>query len=210
MFSLRPLLSVAGLSLSLASQGCALSLDALDPTALLSKITSTSDSGDNDDSLPPGSPDITPSPSSRSGTINLALGSILFSNTGSDILLCEVTPALPAGVSIDPLTCEISGTPSTLQASTTYTITATGESGSDSETVTITVNDIIPVISFSPSTLTGTRNSAITTQTPNNTGGAITSCVATPALPTGLSLNQTTCAISGTPSVTQAATVHSI
>ncbi|MFN7683968.1 MAG: putative Ig domain-containing protein [Oligoflexia bacterium] len=193
--------AATGLAVSLVLGGCALSVDALDPTALLDKVTT----------LPaPGTPVITPSSVSATTTINQALSSIVFSNTGFEIVLCEVTPALPAGVSIDPLTCEISGTPSALQASTTYTITATGESGSDSETVTITVNDIIPVISFSPSTLTGTRNSAITTQTPTNTGGAIISCVATPALPTGLSLNQTTCAISGTPSVTQAATVHSI
>jgi hypothetical protein len=54
-----------------------------------------------------------------------------------------------------------------------------------------------------------TQNVAITTQTPTYTG-AVTNCSISPSLPTGLVLNSATCAISGTPTVTQAAISYTI
>ncbi len=53
------------------------------------------------------------------------------------------------------------------------------------------------------------QGSAITTLTPT-INGTVTSCSSIPALPTGLTLNNTTCAISGTPTTWQAATSHTI
>jgi hypothetical protein len=49
-----------------------------------------------------------------------------------------------------------------------------------------------------------TIGSAITNITFNNSGGAIASCTAAPTLPAGLSINSTTCTISGTPTEVRA------
>ena len=55
---------------------------------------------------------------------------------------------------------------------------------------------------YSGNPFTFTQNVAITPITPTVTGtGAITGCTSSPALPTGLSIDNTTCAISGTPTV---------
>jgi len=64
-------------------------------------------------------------------------------------------------------------------------------------------------LTYSANTYTFTNGTTITTSTPTVTG-TITSCTVTPALPTGLSLNATTCAISGTPTVNQSATTYTI
>ena len=59
-------------------------------------------------------------------------------------------------------------------------------------------------LTYTGSPYTFTVNTAITTITPT-VSGTVSSCSASPALPTGLLLD-TTCAISGTPTVAQAAT----
>lgn len=52
----------------------------------------------------------------------------------------EVTPSLPTGLSFDPMTRVLSGTPSVAIDETTYTYTTTHSAGvSGSETFTITV-----------------------------------------------------------------------
>jgi Protein of unknown function (DUF1554)/Putative Ig domain len=67
-----------------------------------------------------------------------------------------------------------------------------------------------PGISYSGSPYTFYTNVPITAQTPTLTGSTITSCAASPSLPTGLSLNSSTCEISGTASATQPATSYTI
>jgi hypothetical protein len=51
----------------------------------------------------------------------------------------SINPALPTGLSIDPATGVISGTPTGVSPSTTYTITATNSVGSGTTTVTFSV-----------------------------------------------------------------------
>ncbi len=67
----------------------------------------------------------------------------------------------------------------------------------------------IPTIAFQASQFTFTLRSAITDFTPTVTGSP-TSCVASPSLPGGLSINNTTCVISGTPTANSSATEYSI
>jgi hypothetical protein len=50
-------------------------------------------------------------------------------NTGGPALAYAITPALPAGLTFDPATGQISGTPSALSPVTSYTITASNVSG---------------------------------------------------------------------------------
>lgn len=128
-------------------------------------------------------------------------------NTGGAITNCTVTPALPTGLSINPTSCVISGTPTALRANTSHTVTASNTSG-NAATVNITIGvlDTAPSVAYSTQAYSFNLNAASTSGVPTNNGGAINSCTATPALPSGLSISPTTCEISGTPTVLSAAT----
>jgi len=52
---------------------------------------------------------------------------------------CSVTPALPAGLSIDDVTCALNGTPTVTQAATAYTITASNSAGTTTAAIKIAV-----------------------------------------------------------------------
>ncbi len=116
----------------------------------------------------------------------------------SGLKRCESSPALPAGLVLAAETCALSGTPTTAQSEVQYTITGSNDFGSTSTQVAITVYIPPPsnlVYSGSPFTLS--NYTSVGTITPTFTGTA-TSCTASPGLPAGLSLNNTTCAITGT------------
>jgi len=57
-----------------------------------------------------------------------------------------ISPTLPAGLSFDNTTGTISGTPTTPQALTTYTVTAYNYYGSSSCTISITINPVAPTV----------------------------------------------------------------
>ncbi len=123
---------------------------------------------------------------------------------------CVASPTLPAGLSINTTTCAITGTPTAVSPVTTYTITASNGSGNTNTTIKVKVDDIPPsnlAYPFGSSTIlaVGTAVSI----SPTITGGVI-SCSPSPALPTGLSINATTCTISGTPSAAKVATAYTI
>ena len=56
-----------------------------------------------------------------------------------------INPALPTGLSINPATGVINGTPTVPTASTAYTITATNAVGSSAKTVTFSVAAVLPI-----------------------------------------------------------------
>ncbi|NCY26269.1 MAG: hypothetical protein EBX37_15945, partial [Alphaproteobacteria bacterium] len=125
-----------------------------------------------------------------------------------------MSPALPTGLSINPNTCVISGTPKAILSSASFTVTASNAVGNGSSTtVTLTIVPNIPIISYSGATgTTGNAQSfrSITPTTLDTRGAGVTSCQSSPALPDGLSFNHTTCVISGTPSTAQSATTYTI
>jgi hypothetical protein len=139
---------------------------------------------------------------------NTAITAQTPSNSGGTVVSCTSTPALPAGLSLSA-TCGISGTPSANQAATNYTIHSTNTGGTSAVIISVTINDIIPALTYSGSPFTFAKNNAISAQIPTNSGGTVISCTSLPTLPTGLSLSAT-CGISGTPSVIQAATNYTI
>ncbi len=141
-------------------------------------------------------------------TRGTAITTITPSNTGGTIASCVSTPGLPAGLTLSP-TCVISGTPTAASAATDYSITGTNAQGSSSYTINITVNDTPPSIGFTPSSYVEELRTAISTITPSNSGGTITSCGSNPTLPTGLNLSNT-CVITGTPTAITAATDYTI
>jgi hypothetical protein len=158
------------------------------------------------------SPTVVFSPASFSFVKNTEIAVATPSITATPLTNCVSTPGLPDGLILSETTCMISGTPTTAQPATSYTITASNAYGNGTTTISIEVTAAgsAPTINYSGSPFTFSENSAITTITPTLGGNTPTACVSAPTLPAGLTLNNTSCAISGTPTETQAATTHTI
>jgi Tol biopolymer transport system component len=176
-------------------------------------VTATNTGGSNSTSisitvLAP--PVITYTGSPFTYTVNSMIPAVTATNTGGTIASCSASPALPAGLSLSTTTCQITGTPTAISTATTYTITATNAAGSSAPTISITVKDVVPALTYSGNPYSFTLNQPITTVTPTNTGGTPTGCTVLPALPTGLTLTATTCAISGTPTVLHASSAFTV
>jgi alpha-tubulin suppressor-like RCC1 family protein len=120
--------------------------------------------------------------------------------SGGPVVSWSVSPALPAGLQLDPSTGIISGTPSVAAAQMSYTVTATNSGGSTTVTLVLQVNDVAPTnLTYATNPLTLTVGQALTPDVPSNSGGTITSYSVSPALPAGLNLDGSTGIVSGTP-----------
>ena len=69
-------------------------------------------------------------------------------DSSSNVYGYSISPALPAGLSLNIGTGEISGTPTALSTNTTYTITARNSGGVNTTTITIKVIDTVPTLSL--------------------------------------------------------------
>ena len=104
---------------------------------------------------------------------------------------------------MDITTGTISGTPTTISANTTYTITARNPGGTSTTTITIVVNDAAPSdLVYSVENMSLIKNQAMTPNTAT-VNSAITSWEISPDLPTGLSFGSSNGTIWGTPTVVQ-------
>ena len=113
----------------------------------------------------------------------------------------SVSPALPAGLTINTISGVISGTPRVVSGATNYTVTASNKAGSVSAVVNIRVNEVPPLGLSYTTPNSYVKGTAINQLTPVLQRGPVTSYTISPSLPTGLSINSSTGIISGTPTV---------
>ena len=142
-------------------------------------------------------------------TVGVAIAENAPSSKGGMVTAYSITPALPAGLSLDPGSGVISGAPAELSAATDYVISATNSGGSTTASVNITVNDAPPSeLAYSVNPAIYTKGDAVSDNTPSSKGGAVLAYAIAPALPAGLSLDPGSGVISGTPSERSPATEY--
>ncbi len=155
-------------------------------------------------------PAFTLSSGSESKAQNTAITGYTISSTGGAIASYSISPSAPTGTSFNTSTGLLSGTPSTVQSATVYTITATNATSSAAQTFTLTVTVTAPAFTLSSSSESKAQNTAISGYTISSTGGAIASYSISPSAPTGTSFNTLTGLLSGTPTSVQSATTYTI
>ena len=89
----------------------------------------------------PAAPAFSLSSSSESKVQNTAITGYTITSTGGAIASYAISPSAPAGTSFDTSTGLLSGTPTTAQSATAYTITATNATGMATATFTLTVTE---------------------------------------------------------------------
>jgi DNA-binding beta-propeller fold protein YncE len=132
-------------------------------------------------------------------------------STGGAVASYSVSPALPAGLSLSTTMGIISGTPTAVAATASYTVTASNSAGSTTASLSITVNDAAPAgLAYTTGTAVYTVGTPIPANSPTSTGGAVTSYGVSPALPAGLSLDDDTGIITGTPTAMTTKTSYTV
>ena len=124
----------------------------------------------------------------------------------------SVVPALPPGLSLSSSTGAITGTPTAVAATASYIVTASNSAGIISTVLSFTVNNVPPAgLSYTTNPAVYAMGAAIAANTPTvRGGGAVTQYNVILTLPWGLSLNATTGAISGTPTVVSGETAYTV
>ena len=155
---------------------------------------------------------LTYSDNSASYPVGYAITTNTPAASGGNVASYSVSPALPAGLSLNTTTGDITGTPTTLQSSANYTITATNVAGSGTKQISITVTNSAPAaLSYVTVSARYTVGASITANTPIITGGGTpTSYSVNPALPSGLALDTSTGVISGMPTVMTATASYTV
>ncbi len=178
-------------------------------------VTATNSGGTTSAGIQIAVVDLTPSSLSYAGspytfTVGQAITAVTPSVGGAPTSY-SVSPDLPAGLSINTTTGQLSGTPTAVSAQASYVVTAANGLGSTTDTIQITVNDIAPSsLSYNGFPATFTVGQAINAAAPSINGGTVTSYSVSPALPVGLAINTTTGVISGTPTTASAKTRYTV
>ena len=132
------------------------------------------------------------------------------SNLGGPVVSWSITPGLSPGLSFDPLTGVISGTPIEVTPLRVYTVSATNSGGTDTIQVELTVLDQVPMIAYVPSEELLLNDSTVLNMEPLSTGGAIALWSITPEPSAGLFFDSSTGILSGTPTETKNRTLYKI
>ena len=130
------------------------------------------------------------------------------SSTGGPITRFSISPAAPAGMSFNTSTGVLSGSPTSAQLATTYTVTGSNSFASVTRTYVLTVKLVAPAFTLTLSSQSVYQGDAAGF-TVNSTGGAATYSI-DPLAPTGMSLNTSTGALSGNPSTIKSITTYTV
>jgi hypothetical protein len=131
-----------------------------------------------------------------------------FAGEGDPVDTFTVSPALPAGLSLDPDTGFISGTPTATQGLLPYVVTGENTAGSTTATVRIGVLASPSGLSYA-SPVSCSTGDAMPPKTPS-VSGDVDSYSISPALPTGLKIDETTGVIAGTPVQVTSQTTYTV
>jgi hypothetical protein len=160
---------------------------------------------------PLAAPAFTLSASAETKTVNNAITGYTISSTGGTIASYTITPTAPAGITFSTSTGLLSGTPTSTQGATTYTITATNASGSASATFTLRVAPSAPSFTVSSTSETRVATTLLVGYTIDASAGAtVASYSLVGTLPAGLSFSTSNGRITGTPTETKTATTYTI
>ena len=179
-------------------------------TTLTEKIVRVSPTSSSSNAPTLAAPTFTLSSSSQSVLVNNAITTVTNTSTGGAIASYAISPAAPSGLTFSTTTGQLSGTPTSTQSATNYTITATNAAGSATATFTLTVTVGTPAFSLSSASETRVATTAITGYTITSTGAPITSYSLVGSLPAGLSFSTSTGRITGTPTETKTATTYTV
>ncbi len=124
------------------------------------------------------------------------------------IISPEISTTIP-GLSFNAATGAITGAPTGIHSATAFTVWANNSADNISTTISITVNDIAPVFTYSSLDVTLTNNTAVTLS-PISTGGAVTTWEYVGTEPLGLDFEGGNGSIWGTPTVVQSKTQYLI
>ncbi len=127
-----------------------------------------------------------------------------------EITSWTIAPDLPNGLTFEPSNGTIWGIPTQRLTTTQFTVWANNSGGSTTASLNITVLHEAPMFTYSSYNLTLVNNTAMATLSPTITGGEITSWAIEEAIPTGLTLDSISGAISGTPTGVQNRTMYQI
>ncbi len=143
--------------------------------------------------------------------LGLSITDNIPSSAGSPILSYAVSPSLPTGLTLDPATGIITGKPTIVSQSSTYTVTGTNTAGSTTALLTIGVNEVAPSsLAYSTNPASYILGAPITNNNPSYAGSPALSYSVSPALPLGLSFDPNTGVISGTPTVLSPPTHYTV
>lgn len=147
-------------------------------------------------------------------TITVIAGQAISADTPTvtgTVTTYSVSPALPAGLSLNSSTGAITGTPTAVTAQATYTITAANSGGSTTATVQIAVNAPLPPptsLIYPQTVIVTSVGQAVPADIPTVTG-SVANYSSAPTLPAGLNFNVAG-AITGTPTAAVPQTTYTI
>ncbi len=142
-------------------------------------------------------PEIEYDPSELVLTRNTTMAILQPNVTGGVVDSWAIEPEQPLGLTF--LDGVLSGTPEAIQDKTQYIVWANNSGGSIMAYLNITVLDIVPEISYNPVNLTLTNDTMMSDWLPVNFGGPILTWSISPQLSPGLTFNESTGLINGTP-----------
>ncbi len=123
----------------------------------------------------------------------------------------SISPAIPAGLTFNPATGAISGTPQQLSPPSQYVVTAANNVGSDTVLLSIEVLGTPPCdLLYAPSYISILIGEEIPTIVPEVGCGTVESFDVAPGLPAGLNLDLVTGVFSGIAAEVSAETVHEV